>query len=442
MPGESMIDVIKMVDDNRQNASETGVMLPRTARKSARRIGFLTVFSITVAAQLAPQPTLAATEPEWLTVANLYRGSAGLAPVTENPAATAGAIAHSKYLLKNRTISHGEVTGKPGYSSAGVQGGETGNVATGGGGLVGERETVEAWMTAPFHGLAMLSPNSQPYGYGLATSGLSWAATLSHSWGSYADPQAAEANSPLRNAVAAVERAYPEVAHTSWSAKLSGDTIVIEFSARRFLVSGEKIRELQTGEPPFASVVWPGNASSVPLVRYAGSEWPDPISSCKGWTETAGLPILIHRSVPTIIKAATVTDSSTGAALIVCPIDAQNYSNPSADDTTYARRMLENDAIILPKFPLTPGHSYRTHVELADGEVLDWSFGTTTDGSIKLPPGSQLEGRAIPGIGMQPVTAVQAVAIASSKTPSKVPSAKTPIAKTVKAKTPKAKQVT
>jgi uncharacterized protein YkwD len=418
----------------------------KAPRKATRKLGLVAVFSLTVAGQLAPRPTMAAAEPEWLTVANLYRGSAGLAPVSENPAATAGAIAHSKYLMKNHTISHGEIKGTPGYSSEGVQGGETGNVATGAGGLVGERETIESWMTAPFHGLAMLSPNSQPYGYGMVTSGTNWAATLSHSWGSYTDPDAPETVGPLQTAVATVERAFPEVARTSWSGKLTGDTIVITFTNRRFLVTGEKVRELQAGEPPFGSVVWPGNGSSVPLVRYAGSEWPDPLPACKGWTKTAGLPLLIHRSVPTIVKSATLTDSN-GTPLVVCSIDAQSYTHPNPDDTTYARRTLENDAIIMPKLPLIPGHSYRAHVELADGEVLDWAFGTTTDGSIKLPPGSQLEGRAIPGIPFQPVIPAAVVGIASSKTPTlktpaiRAPSTKsTPITKPIKARQPKAKK--
>jgi hypothetical protein len=82
------------------------------------------------------------------------------------------------------------------------------------------------------------------------------------------------------------------------------------------------------------------------------------------------------------------------------------------------------NAIVIPKNPLSPS-PYKVHVELND-EVLDWTFGTTTDGSIKLPAGSPLEGRAIPGIPFQPVSAQQAK---TATTPAKTK----PVAKKLKA---------
>jgi Cysteine-rich secretory protein family len=391
-------------------------MRNRTAIKNRYRLSLLVILSTAIATNLVSQPTLAATEPEWLTVLNLYRASARLGAVTEDPTASSGSVAHSQYLLQNRVISHGEDSGKPGYSAEGVRGGETGNVATGSGAKVGQRETIEGWMTAPFHGLAMIEPNSQRFGYGLATSGMRWASTLSHSWDAYQSPSDV-GDGPLKLAVTAVQRTHPDVNKSSMEASQRGINIVVDFSGRRFVVIGETVRELKADEPPFATVVWPADTSAVPLVRYAGSEWPDPITACKGWTSKAGLPILIHRSVPTAVISATVTDTN-GTPQQVCPIDSESYTNPNPADEKYASGLLEMDAIIIPKNPLIPGHSYKVHVELND-EVLDWTFGTTTDGSIKLPAGSPLEGTAMPGVAFQPVTAQQAKTAVPTKSASK-----------------------
>ena len=403
--------------DNGFKSGEAKSMRCRTAKKNLYRLGLLVVLTTAIGTQLAPQPTPAATEPEWLTVLNLYRASAGIDGVTENATASQGAVAHSQYLLQNRVISHGEEPVLPGYSAEGVRGGETGNVATGSGANIGQRATIEMWMTAPFHGLAMIAPNSKTYGYGLTTSGARWASTLSYGWDNYKVP-GDESSDPLRLAVDAVERAHPDLFNTSMNASLTGSTIVVNFSGRRFVVSGETVRELQPGEAPYPTVVWPNNKTAVPLVRYAGSEWPDPISACKGWSSNAGLPILIRRSIPTKVVNATVTDTN-GAPLQVCAIDSSTYRNPNPDDEAYAAEILKTNAIVIPKNPLVPGGSYRVHVELGTSdssiETLDWVFSTTSDGSIKLPPGSPMEGRATPGAPFQPVK-TQATTPSEAKT--------------------------
>ena len=403
--------------DNGFRSGEAESMRYRTTKKNRYRLGLLVILATAIGTQLAPQTTLAATEPEWLTVLNLYRASAGIDAVTENPTASQGSLAHSQYLLQNRVMGHGEEPDLPGYSAEGVRGGETGNVASGLGAKIGQRATIEMWMTAPFHGLAMMAPNSKTYGYALTTSGTRWASTLSYGWDSYKVP-GDESTDPLKLAVDAVERAHPDLSNTSMNASLRGSTIVVNFSGRRFVVSGESVRELQPGEAPYPTVVWPSNKTAVPLVRYAGSEWPDPITACKGWSSNAGLPILIRRSVPTKVVTATVTDTN-GAPLQVCAIDSSTYRNPNPDDQEYAAEILKTNAIVIPKNPLLPGRSYRVRVELADSdlsiETLDWVFSTTTDGSIKLPPGSPMEGRATPGAPFQPVRA-QATTPSAAKT--------------------------
>jgi hypothetical protein len=63
-------------------------------------------------------------EPEWLTVVNLYRASAGIGPATENLAASAGAKAHADYLVKNRAGGHDEYQNRPGFSREGLRAGQ------------------------------------------------------------------------------------------------------------------------------------------------------------------------------------------------------------------------------------------------------------------------------------------------------------------------------
>ena len=147
-----------------------------------RRIGlgalFLALATIGDSATGSTAARGANGEPEWLVIANLYRASAGLAPVTENPEASAGAAAHSRYLALHRLIGHDEERSKAGYSPAGLHAGMTGNVFGGYGGLT-QRQTIKGWMAAPFHGLAMLDPHAKVYEYGAFTNNGYWAATLS-----------------------------------------------------------------------------------------------------------------------------------------------------------------------------------------------------------------------------------------------------------------------
>ncbi len=362
-------------------------------------------------------PAEAVGESEWLAVVNLYRASAGLNPVVENPAASAGAQKHSAYLVRNRIIGHEENPKDPGYSPEGRRAGLTGNVAAGWGSkLPAQRYLIEEWMTAPFHGLGMLNPSSTNFGFGVAAKGRSWAATLPVFWDDYQDPDVApvESNTGSREAF---ERAYdlvikqhPELADQGFSASSRGDRIVVTIAGRHFLVVGDEVTELPAGtntddtlDTTHPTVVWPGNGSAVPVNRYYGTEWPDPVVSCKGYTnKTTGLPLLIRRGKPTELSSVAMTDS-TGRLLQTCVITAETYRNPNKSDQKYASYILEvsGEAIIMPKGVLTPGMTYRVIADTTDGEHLDWSFTISTDGAIHPPAGHALADRPTPGVPSQ-----------------------------------------
>jgi uncharacterized protein YkwD len=351
------------------------------------------------------QPIASKSQPEWLSVVNLYRATAGLSPVAENFVASDGAKAHSAYLVKNRTIGHTEAAQAPGYSLAGVRAGATGNVASGTGLVADERLTIEGWMTAPFHALSLLDPAATTYGYGVVGDGTYWASALSVRWSSYRDPT--ESPDVARKRVfgeraAALFRARPELSKKAYRAEMRGNLAVFRIEGRRFSVMeasalGSIVKELAKGEPDFATVVWPGNGSAVPLNRFAGVESPDPLTSCPGWTPRSGLPLLIHRSVPTEVVSATLTDGNRPGPKL-CVLTALTYVNPRALDQAQGRSLLQpGDVILLPKTPLIAGHLYRVQVLLNDGEALDWRFAVSADGAIKPPPGHVLRGTQTPG---------------------------------------------
>ncbi len=360
-------------------------------------------------------------QPEWLTVVNLYRATAGLAPVVEDPVASSGAKAHSAYLVKNQTVGHTETVGAPGYSLAGVRAGATGSVSSGTGAVADQRLTIEGWMTAPFHALSLLDPAATAYGYGVVGDGKYWASSLSIGWNSFRDPSESTEVANQRvfgKRVAALFKALPELSKKAYRAEMRGNLAIIRIDGRRFSVTdtntntntgngtntgtgtnalGSGVKELLANEPDFPTVVWPGAGSAVPLTRFAGVESPDPLVSCPGWTAVSGLPLLIHRSRPTEVISATLTDGNRPGPKL-CVLTALTYTNPKLEDQSQGRMLLrQGDAILLPKSPLIPGHLYRVQVVLRDGERLDWSFAISADGAVKAPLGHELRGTRTPG---------------------------------------------
>jgi uncharacterized protein YkwD len=383
-----------------QRAQGANQVKPSIGAKTTSPVSKSTLSPISIAAKPIDETV---RQPEWLSVVNLYRATAGLAPVVEDPVASSGAKAHSNYLVKNQTVGHTETFGAVGYSLAGVRSGATGNVASGTGQVADERLTIEGWMTAPFHALSLLDRAAIAYGYGVVGDGNYWASSLSVAWNTYRDPaESAEvANKRVFGPrVATLFNSRPELSKKAYRAELRGNLAIIAIDGRRFSVTGSNVpvvKELLPNEPDFPTVLWPGDGSAVPLVRFAGVESPDPLTSCPGWTALSGLPLLIHRSKPTEVVSATLTDGNRPGPKI-CALTALTYVNPNPVDQAQGRALLQHgDAILLPKAPLVAGHLYRVQVVLADGERLDWHFAVTTDGAIKPPLGHILRGTQTPG---------------------------------------------
>ena len=284
---------------------------------------------------------------QWLMVTNLYRATSGLAPVTEDPAASAGAVAHSRYLAENFQNGHEENSKLPFATKSGAKAGLSGNVSSGDD---NEREAVEGWMTAPFHALGILDPTAVKFGFG------GWIAPPQEDGG--------------------FDRPYA--------------TMPLFFANYRPAAKATK-----------RVVVWPGDGSGVPLVRYSGGEFPDPMSSCPSFDpDVAGLPIVVR--FPTRRKLVRrvvldVTDPASPNELATCAFDASTYTSTQPQEQAYVRYFLEgNQAVIIPREILVPGHRYQvTIVDSTKAETV--SRFRVTDAAIEPVPGSPLTGTPTPG---------------------------------------------
>ena len=387
-----------------------------------------------VLASIAPiSGTTAQPTPEWLQVANRYRASVGLNDVAENPTASVGAAAHSRYLVTNSEVGHDEDKRKPAYSDVGRRAGMTGNVSAGSGARLTERQIVEGWLTVPFHGVGMLAPHASAFGFGqFSTKQNNWAATLSLFWDAYDDPSSPSTGTEARarQLVDDLIRIEPWIATKGYSYNCNGTECVLVSDSRVFVTDRGRLVEKPGADPVAADrgelgydkpVLFPGNGSGVPLVRYGGYEYPNPLTSCPGYKGQAGLPIYILRGKPTELAEASVTDDR-GTAQQLCTISATTYRDPQdASAERLGRSVLDSygAVVLLPRNPLQYGRSYNVRARTTDGEVFNWTFRVTANAAIDLPAGHARAEQATVGLPSQP----QVVE------PAKKPSTKIPTSK-------------
>jgi hypothetical protein len=238
----------------------------------------------------------------WLASVNYYRATANLPRVSVDSALSRGAQKHAEYMVRNDYIGHSEDPGKPGYSVLGNQAAAHSNVAGWWGGEPTARQFVEMWMTGPFHAVGILRPNLRSVGFGVAhdNSGLTSAAALDVIHGLNFDA------TPLRK-----------------------------------------------------PIVWPGDGTTQPLGRYTGGEFPDPLSSCRGYSAPSGVPIVVQFTEPVRDSSFTL-ETKDGRSLPACGVDATSYRNGNNAAEDLGRALLKGDNVVLviPKDPLEPGMGY------------------------------------------------------------------------------------
>ena len=211
-----------------------------------------------------PQPGFIPPTASWLTTVNYFRAMAGVGPVVEDASMSAGAVAHSCYMLYNG-ISHDETPGLPGYTPEGDVAGNSGNVAVSSQINTSARSHIELWMSGPFHAIGVLRPNLQSTGFGKCD------LTSTPTW------------------------------H-------SGATLDV-------------IRGLGSTPRPADPIVFPGDGTTTNLDRFV-TESPSPLTYC-GWTGAAGLPLIAMMPEAATSPAGALIGPD-GQPIEVCVLSSAN----------------------------------------------------------------------------------------------------------------------
>lgn len=272
-------------------------------------------------AQLGRAPEQA-SQPLWLQRVNYYRRLSKVPPVVEDPSLSHADFLHSHYLVKYKLrtgslpFEHTEDPNAPYYTPEGLKAAENSDLAEADGTQLSDEQAVDGWMNGPFHRLAILNPDVRNLGFGTYS----------------------EAGF---QAVAAYLSSPPSLPH------------------------------------PFKEPVeFPPPDSIIPLAIYTSGEWPDPLTSCPGYTAPTGLPITLQLGawVPTQVTAHSFTHN--GQPLAHCAFDAGTYTNPDTATEKWARQGLRGSSavILIPRDPLTSGEHYTVSIGVGSSNYA-WSFG-------------------------------------------------------------------
>lgn len=284
------------------------------------------------------QPVLGQATPEWLLYLNAYRTSAGLGPLVHESTWSAGAVLHARYTVKEDLLAHSENSSSPWYSADGHTAAQNSNVMASSSASTTDQFAIDLWMQGPFHAVGMIDPRLARTGYG----------SYRESDGSY---QMAAALDVLRGR--------------------SGSASGISWP-----------------------LLWPGPGKTVPIGRYSGNEYPNPLTACPGYSAPSGLPVIAQFGSGSANPVVTASSfSSNGQPLEHCIITETTYANSDASAQSLGRAVLAGrDAVVLiPRTPLTSGATYTASLTV-NGTTHTWSFsiGPFTDASCTLAasPGS------------------------------------------------------
>jgi uncharacterized protein YkwD len=283
------------------------------------------------AAQVSPAPrgtesSVSHPPSSWLRRLNYWRSITNLRTVVENGGLSDGARKHSRYLVK-RAIQddtgwlvgadmHSEDPRNPWYTAAGLAAGKNGDVdpPCRGCQLISDDQHVDIFVNAPFHRFRALDPDADQVGYG----------------------------------------SYSEAA-------MDAATLNVPLSA--------------VGQGTFsAPIEFPAPGSIVPLSAFQG-EWPDPLASCPGYKEPAGLAVTLELGRWITVTSAAHSFSQGNKIIASCLLDAPSYTNADQQMREFVRDILKTwgAVIVIPREPLTSGTDYSISITANDKDYK-WSF--------------------------------------------------------------------
>jgi hypothetical protein len=308
------------------------------------------VFAVATPAGAVDDPIAALpADATWLQTLNAWRSASGLPDVTENVMWSAGALAHSKYMVETPDYGHDEASGGVWATSEGELAGANGNVAASSDATKTDRRFVEQGITAPFHAAGLLDPKLATSGYG----------------------------------------AYRKVGATPWPAAATLDVI-----------------RGRTGPDPTGPTLFPGDGSVLPIAQqsYRGGESPDPLSPCAGYagsTINTGTPLFVLLPQAPTAATLTATVEQDNATIDSCAYDETSYTNSDGPSQTLGRSVLagRHQVVVIPKAPLAPGAHYDVHVSVTYAgamtpTVTNWSFTAASLPEVSIGNASVVEGNA------------------------------------------------
>jgi len=283
-----------------------------TPRVMRRAIIVCTMLGLLAAAlPTAAAPGIAGDD--WLTYVNNVRALANMPAVTENATWSAGAIKHNLYMIANG-LTHEETAGAPGNTTEGNDAGSNGNVF-GGTGAFTFRDPIDSWMTGPFHGAGIIDPMLSQTGF------------------------AVTASTPPGSTYGTLD-----------------------------VLRGRQAT-------PTYPVMFPGNGKTMPYRTYDGSESPDPLSGCTGYTASqdapTGAPIYLLLASAPNVSASSLSKDGAGN-LAVCELDETNYTNADQQDLGRGVLAMRHAVVLMPQAPLSAG-VYRVSIT-SGGTIYAWSF--------------------------------------------------------------------
>ncbi len=270
----------------------------------------------------SPSPTIAAVGTDWLQFVNRFRASAGVPPLRENTAWSLDAFDHSRYMAYTGDLSHSQDVNSPYFSRAGMAAAENGNIAAGYSSSEPFQWAFNYWMSAPFHALPIIDPQ-------LATTGFA----------EYRSPDA-----------------------------LLGATATLD---------------VRRGLGPLPAGVaypirYPCDGASTWVLRYSLPEFPEALSTCPGYRQPTGAPIILQLGDGGLTPHVTATSlARDGQYLAHCWFDETTFTHPNEFRQRSARNILDQrDAIvIIPQEPLLLDATYAVRID-ANGQTYTWSFHT------------------------------------------------------------------
>jgi hypothetical protein len=319
---------------------------------------------------------------------NYYRAMANLPPIVDDPAISAGALNHARYLVKNG-IAGGdimlgqpnlhfqmpqdsfrwEVKGKPYYTDDGASAGRDAVIVAAPQINLSGAEFVDRMMTMPLSGLIPMVPQYSIVGLG-----------------AYCDPGQCAIVIPGRYALAKPIRIAlydGPASDRMWNPNLG-------------------LIPLETGRLR-TPVEFPPDGATVNLQSFAGVDYPDPLSACPGYKAPTGAPISIQLGEgygpDGSLEVSSALVTRDGAELDTCLITAASYVGRDTGQTEIGKYRLARfgAAVILPREPLAPGN-YKVALKESD-KLYQWTFTVAAPAIPPAPPAP-----AAPKSPAQPMT--------------------------------------